>query len=311
MKTFWIILGLLACLTTAFVVVEMSGSKSTSNSDLEQAQSVEPAPVVEQPATSSAPAQEATATAQEPVSPKPAVPSVDEAIANVDRAIAELTQAPANTTQPESTPTTPPTTNVAPTTPVTPAEPTTASNVTDTIPVKIEPAEDGWTRVDDRFLIRGTGTKEDPYLLSWDMLVSASETFRPRLGRKVMPERITMLNGKYVRVSGFVLFPMMMQEAKELLLMRNQWDGCCIGVPPTPYDAVEIKLVDAATRTDMYVQNATLEGLMKVDPYINRDWLLGLYVIENAKILKMSDEGVIKPTHPPGQGPGAGLTSPP
>jgi hypothetical protein len=173
--------------------------------------------------------------------------------------------------------------------------------------VKLEPQEDGWTRVDDRFMIRGAGTAEDPYVIPWDILVSASETYRPRLGRKVMPDRISMLNGKHVRVTGFVLFPMLTQETKELLLMRNQWDGCCIGVPPTPYDAVEVKLVETATRQDMFVQYATLEGVMKVDPYVNRDWLLGMYILENTKVLKLTDEGVNKPSHTPGQHPGGGM----
>ena len=31
-------------------------------------------------------------------------------------------------------------------------------------------------------------------------------------------------------------------EVNEALVMLNQWDGCCIGVPPTPYDAVEVRL---------------------------------------------------------------------
>ena len=47
---------------------------------------------------------------------------------------------------------------------------------------------------------------------------------------------LTTLTSEHVEITGYVAFPMLMDEADELLVMLNQWDGCCIGVPPTPYD---------------------------------------------------------------------------
>ena len=41
----------------------------------------------------------------------------------------------------------------------------------------------------------------------------------------------------------------MAESADASLMMLNQWDGCCIGVPPTPYDAIEVKLKEAAKAT--------------------------------------------------------------
>ena len=151
-------------------------------------------------------------------------------------------------------------------------------------PAEIADDKDGWKRVDGRFLLKGAGTEADPYTLPWDILVSASESYRPRLGKKELPQRVTMLKGKKVRMTGYVLFPLMTAQATELLLMRNQWDGCCIGVPPTPYDAIEVKLAQPADRKDMFVSFVSIEGTLDVDPYMNKDWLLGLYTMSGATL---------------------------
>lgn len=142
--------------------------------------------------------------------------------------------------------------------------------------------DDGSLLVDGRFTVTGKGTKEDPYRVSWDYLISASETYKPRLGQKKLPEWLTILNDKHVRLTGYVAFPLMAQEPNELLVMLNQWDGCCIGIPPTPYDAVEVKLEKPAVGSQRFTIHGTLEGKFKVDPYLVKDWLVGLYTMEDA-----------------------------
>lgn len=149
---------------------------------------------------------------------------------------------------------------------------------------EVKKEDDGWTRLDGRFLVRGSGTKDDPMIVPWELLVSASETYRPRTGLKEMPRRVADLKGKHVRITGYALFPLMSMETTELLLMRNQWDGCCIGVPPTPYDAVEIKLAKPADRKDTFISFVSIEGVLDVDPYVNRDFLLGLYTMSDASV---------------------------
>lgn len=149
---------------------------------------------------------------------------------------------------------------------------------------EVKKEDDGWTRLDGRFLVRGEGTAKDPLIVPWELLVSASESYRPRTGLKEMPRRVADLKGKHVRVTGYVLFPLMSLETTEVLLMRNQWDGCCIGVPPTPYDAVEVKLAKPADRKDSFISFVTIEGVLDVDPYVNRDFLLGLFTMSDAKL---------------------------
>ncbi len=152
------------------------------------------------------------------------------------------------------------------------------------VPVKVEKKADGVLVLDGRFAVRGSGTKEDPYRFPWDLLVSAQETYKPRMGQMKLPQRVTMFDGKYIRVSGFVAFPITSANPREMLSMLNQWDGCCIGVPPTAYDALEVKLANPANAKQRLAAHGTVEGRLKVDPYIDGGWLLGLYLMEDAKL---------------------------
>lgn len=157
------------------------------------------------------------------------------------------------------------------------------------VKARIRETEDGWLLLDERFPIRGAGTAADPFEVSWDLLVSASETYQPRQGKTRLPERITMLDGKHVRITGYVAFPIMALSQDELLSMRNMWDGCCIGIPPTPYDAIEVRLAKSATGRDRFTSFGTIEGRFVVDPYVKGNWLLGLYMLEDAALHKVQE----------------------
>jgi hypothetical protein len=141
--------------------------------------------------------------------------------------------------------------------------------------------------VDGEWTLVGKGTKESPYEPSWEYLFSAADTYQPRLDENEIPQRIAMLDGKWVRVAGFTAFPLVTGETTEMLVMLNKWDGCCIGVPPTPFDAIEVHLTEAVTRGPKHSINfGTITGLMKVDPYLIEDWLVGLYILEESSIAK-------------------------
>ena len=145
--------------------------------------------------------------------------------------------------------------------------------------------KDGEISADGKFVIQGKGTKESPYEVTWELLMSASDTYIPRLGEKEIPQRIAMLNGAYVRISGFIAFPLIVTESSECLVMLNQWDGCCIGVPPSPYDAIEVKLVTPADNSKRHiVRVGTLEGVFHIDPYVVEKWLVGLYTMDKATL---------------------------
>jgi LysM repeat protein len=138
---------------------------------------------------------------------------------------------------------------------------------------------------DGEFTIRGKGTREAPYRVSWELLASAADTYRPSLGERAIPQRIAALDGAWIRIDGYVAFPLGGEEATEILVILNQWDGCCIGVPPTPYDAIEVALTNAVPRSQRHaISFGTLVGRLQVSPYLVENWLVGLYLMDDAEI---------------------------
>jgi len=153
---------------------------------------------------------------------------------------------------------------------------------------KVSPAEftqkpDGSLLVDGRFVVKGLGTHDHPYEIPWELMTSVEQLFDPRSGKKEIPGRVAFLNAKHVRVSGYIAFPVLLKQPRELLAMLNQWDGCCIGVPPTPYDAVEVQLNKAVTGNNLTAIAGGVVGLFQVKPYVMGDWLVGLYLMEKAE----------------------------
>ena len=153
------------------------------------------------------------------------------------------------------------------------------------IPSKFVRLADGSISIDDAWTITGEGSKETPYEITWEFLSSAQETYMPRLAEKKLPARIAFLSGKHVRISGYLAFPLIAPTESECLVMLNQWDGCCIGVPPTPYDAVEVKLGISMKGWKKHTLNfGAVSGVFKVEPYLVENWLVGLYMLEGATV---------------------------
>ncbi len=144
---------------------------------------------------------------------------------------------------------------------------------------------DGSLDVDGRFQLQGDGTEERPYRLTWEYLVSAVETYQPRLGEYHMPQRIAMLHEKWVSIEGNIAFPLVATSPKEILAMLNMWDGCCIGVPPTPYDAIEVRLAEPVPGAKRHsITFGAVTGKLKVEPYLIESWLTGIYVMDDASL---------------------------
>ena len=98
-------------------------------------------------------------------------------------------------------------------------------------PGHVTRTDDGVLLADGTHRIEGAGTREDPYRLDWDLLASAGRTYRPSLNERKIPQWIAMLDGTWIEISGYVAFPLP-QDTSEMIVMLNQWDGCCIGLPP-------------------------------------------------------------------------------
>lgn len=156
------------------------------------------------------------------------------------------------------------------------------------VPRKDEATGAPFLLADGPYQIRGAGTFENPYRVTWDCLASARDTYNPRLQEFDLPQRVAMLNGKWLRVDGYLAFPLMVSQSRDILIMLNQWDGCCIGVPPTPYDAIEVKLIEPARRSSGHAlfSFGGVLGKLRVDPLVTKGWLQGLYVLDDAVLIK-------------------------
>ncbi|MCH2160907.1 MAG: LysM peptidoglycan-binding domain-containing protein [Phycisphaerales bacterium] len=143
---------------------------------------------------------------------------------------------------------------------------------------------DGSIVADGAFRLEGKGTREAPYRVSWELLASAADDYRPTLNKRGIPQRVAILNNAWVEIEGYVAFPLP-QDTSEMIVMLNQWDGCCIGIPPTPYDAVEVKLNEPVAPGRRHaLRYGTVTGLLIVEPYLIENWLVGLYLMDDASV---------------------------
>jgi hypothetical protein len=144
---------------------------------------------------------------------------------------------------------------------------------------------DGTIVADGKWSIRGLGTEADPYVVPWELLVSAMDTYQPRAELREIPQRIAFLDGKRVRVEGYLIFPLVVQQTQQCLVTFNQWDGCCIGVPPSAYDAIEVNLSSSIPVNRKHgLLFAGVEGVLHVEPLLSDGWIYGLYAMDDARL---------------------------
>ena len=167
--------------------------------------------------------------------------------------------------------------------PSTGAPATASPEVTVGARATIERIDDRTVRLDGQYTIRGSGTESDPYQVTWELLGSAATTVDAAAGRFVVPGRIADLRGAWIRISGYWAPPLLVFEAKEAMVMLNKWDGCGVGLPPTPFDSIE-----ATFARPMPVQGqhlfrfGTIKGRLAIEPFVAGTFLLGLYRLEEA-----------------------------
>lgn len=131
-------------------------------------------------------------------------------------------------------------------------------------------------------MLSGDGSASSPYIVPWDVLRAVRRVYDPRQGKRTLPDWLDALDGKQVSIEGNTLVPLVSSQTEELLVMQNPWDGCCIGVPPTPYDAIEVKLRESVTFSISATGYGRITGAFEVDPYEVGGWLMGLFLITDA-----------------------------
>lgn len=138
-------------------------------------------------------------------------------------------------------------------------------------------------RLDDQFDVIGSGSSADPYRITWPLLMSAQSGSNPDAPVRV-PDYLKLLDGTWVEISGYLAPPVISERTRDLLVMRNRWDGCCIGTPPTPYDCIEVRLSEEVpVRGKHLIQFGSVRGVLHIEPFTAGNFLLGLYRIDQGE----------------------------
>jgi len=94
---------------------------------------------------------------------------------------------------------------------------------------------------------------------------------------------VRLVDGTYIEISGYYSTAVRVARAKNLLLTLNRWDGCCIGLPPTPFDAIDVTMREPIQLQGLHVfRFGTFRGRLAVSVFEAGGFLLGLYRLEDA-----------------------------
>ena len=287
MRIFWAVL--IVILAGVGVVVFTGGDKATNTPAVQTAAETQASPSTTESDATTSPAEIARETASELVEDAPALdesdtvdaPVIEAAATEIAEEIADVESTEAETTETDE---------------AAPGWDALSDNATENteeaateeapavVNLTITETDEGTLQIGDKFTITGKGTKDEPYLVPWDFLVAIRQAYSPREGRKDIPEHFAFFDGKYISIAGYLQFPLASPEPTECLVMLNQWDGCCIGVPPTPYDAIEVALSTPATQAQKFAVEGRIVGKLKIDPYLVGNWLIGLYLLNDAAV---------------------------
>ncbi|MDA0802229.1 MAG: hypothetical protein O2819_00520 [Planctomycetota bacterium] len=145
--------------------------------------------------------------------------------------------------------------------------------------------DDRTVRVADRFDLVGNGTERDPYHISWEYLQSAQDGWKASAGKDALAKHILLMDGSWISIDGYWAPGIVVDETKEVIVLLNRWDGCCLGIPPTPFDCIEAKLTEPVRIDKQHsFRYGTVTGRLEVSPFAFGDVILGLYRFHDARI---------------------------
>jgi len=160
---------------------------------------------------------------------------------------------------------------------------TTAPKVTVGAKATIERIDHQTVRIDGKYLVRGSGSESDPYQITWELLTSAARTVDASKSIYEVPGRLADLRGAWVQISGYWAPPLQVFQTKEAMFMLNKWDGCCIGLPPTPFDSIEATFAKPfAVQGQHLYRYGTIKGRLEIEPFAAGMFLLGFYRMHDA-----------------------------
>ena len=175
------------------------------------------------------------------------------------------------------------TTAAPPAPPIVTTTTTTAPKVTVGAKAVVERIDHQTVRIDGKYMVRGSGSESDPYQITWELLTSAARTVDASKSIYEVPGRIADLRGAWVQISGYWAPPLQVFQTKEAMFMLNKWDGCCIGLPPTPFDSIEATFTKPfAVQGQHLYRYGTIKGRLEIEPFAAGMFLLGFYRLHDA-----------------------------
>lgn len=137
--------------------------------------------------------------------------------------------------------------------------------------------------LDGRFRIVGNGGQDDPYRINWELLTSAGPFVDPARNALTPPPWVRALDGVWVEISAYYSTAVRVSSTESVLLTLNRWDGCCLGLPPTPFDAIDTSLAEPLELRGLHLfRFGTFRGRLEIEPFTAGPYLLGLYRLEDA-----------------------------
>jgi hypothetical protein len=117
--------------------------------------------------------------------------------------------------------------------------------------------------------------------VTFPQLASIRRSFIDGLLTQVPPE-FQVLDGKAVTLTGYIVVPFGTQAVSDFFLAHNVWDGCCIGKPPTLFDAVAVQMKEGGRLKNPRLWVTTVRGTFHVRPVYENDTLTGLFSLVEA-----------------------------
>lgn len=143
--------------------------------------------------------------------------------------------------------------------------------------------------LDGRFEVTGRGTEQDPFRVGWPLLLAAMEEIDAATGKMAIPAWLEPLNASWVEISGYFAPILKSESVSEVLFTMNRWDGCCIGLPPTVFDSIALRLRSPVSLTGQHlIRFGTVRGELHIEPFAAGGMMLGLYRLGDGTITTQS-----------------------
>lgn len=124
----------------------------------------------------------------------------------------------------------------------------------------------------------------------WSWMDELRPTQRPKSVQELVaamhiPAAIASLSDTKITVTAYIAGNVMLPVSGScLLLARDFWDGCCVGVPPSPFNAIPAQLATDSPQPEPWLQQAVFQGRLRIRE--RKDWgVEGMIFLADARLI--------------------------